>query len=59
MKSTGVELTMFVSSTPALDHIDFIQKSHVRKDKRLDIIFSIKSTSKFVKFLFKLFVKPG
>ena len=39
MKSTGVELTasMFASSTPALDHIDFIQKSHVRKDKRLDI----------------------
>ena len=33
----GVELTMFASSTPALNHIDFIQKSHDRKDKRLDI----------------------
>ena len=28
---------MFASSTPALDHTDFIQKSHIRKDKRLDI----------------------
>ena len=39
VKSTGVELTtcMFASSSPALDHTDFIQKSHVRKDKRLDI----------------------
>ena len=37
VKSTGAELTMFVSSTSALDHIDFIQKSHVQKDKILDI----------------------
>ena len=39
VKSTGVELTacMFASSTPALDHIDFIQNSHALKDKRLDI----------------------
>ena len=29
VKSSGVELTMFASSTPTLDHIDFIQKSHV------------------------------
>ena len=37
MKSNGVELTMFASSTPALDLIDSIQKSHVGKDKRLDL----------------------
>ena len=37
MKSAGVELTMFASFTPALDVIDIIQKSHVLKDKRLDI----------------------
>ena len=37
VKSAGVELTMFASSTQVLDHIDFIQKRHVRKDKRLDI----------------------
>ena len=37
MKSNVVELTMFTSSTPTLDLIDFIQKSHVLKDKRLDI----------------------
>ena len=37
VKSNGVELTMFTSFTPALDLIDFIQNSHVLKDKRLDI----------------------
>ena len=37
MKSNGVELTMLTSSTPAPDLIDFIQKSHVLKDTRLDI----------------------
>ena len=41
MKSTGVELTMFASSTPALDHIDFLQKSHFRKDKRLELQYKI------------------
>ena len=37
VKSNGVELTWLTSSTAALDLIDFIQKSHVLKDKRLDI----------------------
>ena len=37
VKSNGVELTWLTSSTPALGLIDFIQKSHVLKDKRLDI----------------------
>ena len=37
MNSNGAKLTMLTSSTPALDLIDFIQNSHVLKDKRLDI----------------------
>ena len=37
VKSNGVELTMFTSSAPDLHLIDFIQKGHVLKDKRLDI----------------------
>ena len=36
-ESNGAELTMFTSSTPALDLTDFIQKGHVLKNKRLDI----------------------
>ena len=34
VKSNGVELTWLTSSTAALDLIDFIQKSHVLKDKK-------------------------
>ena len=37
VKSNGVGLTMFTSSTPTLDLTDFIQKSHVLKDRNLDI----------------------
>ena len=36
VKSNG-ELTWLTSSTPVLNLIDFIQKNHVLKDKRLDI----------------------
>ena len=37
VKSNIVELTWSTSSTPALDLIVFIQKSHVLENKRLDI----------------------
>ena len=37
VKSNGVELTWLTNSTAAVDLIDFIQKSHVLKGKRLDI----------------------
>ena len=45
MKSNGVELTWLTSSTPDLDLIDFVQKSHVLKDKRLNISQSHPSRS--------------
>ena len=55
VKSNGVELTWLTSSTAALDLIDFIQKSHVLKDKKTwyQLNFSVKSTSKVVKYLLK------
>ena len=38
MKSNIVELTWSTRSTPALDLIVFIQKSHVLKDKDLTLV---------------------
>ena len=38
MKLTGVELSMFASSIPALDHTDFMQRAMFERTKDLTLV---------------------